>query len=79
MGKTAIGVNQELPFFIILGLLCGIIGSLYIGFQKWVNNTKKRLGEKYTFFSNNWFYTLGLGFIMLSSIYATKLMLSNDK
>ena len=32
MGKTAIGVNQELPFFVILGLLCGIIGSVYIWF-----------------------------------------------
>lgn len=79
MGKTAIGVNQELPFFVILGLFCGIIGSLYIWFQKTVNNTKKRLAAKYTFFKSNWIYSLSMGFICISIIFGTKLLTATDK
>ena len=30
MGKKGFDYNLELPFFVILGILCGIIGSLYI-------------------------------------------------
>jgi chloride channel 2 len=79
MGKTAIGVNQELPFFVILGLFCGIIGSLYIWFQKTVNNTKKRLAAKHAFFKSNWIYSLSMGFICISIIFATKLLTATDK
>ena len=40
-GFGAVGINHEQPFFIILGLLCGIGGSYYIKFQRWVNLKKK--------------------------------------
>lgn len=29
-GISAIGINHEQPFYIVLGLLCGIFGSYYI-------------------------------------------------
>jgi len=31
-GVTSIGINHEQPFFVLLGLLCGIGGSYYIQF-----------------------------------------------
>ena len=36
-GLASVGINQEQPFFILLGLICGCCGSFYIQFQKWVN------------------------------------------
>lgn len=44
-----------------------------------MNTTKKNLSKKYVFFSNEWIYSLSLGFLMLSLIWFTKLMLSSDK
>ena len=29
-GIAPVGINAEQPFFILLGLLCGVLGSLYI-------------------------------------------------
>ena len=31
-GNESLGINQEQPFFAILGVLCGMVGSLYIMF-----------------------------------------------
>jgi len=31
-GLAAVGINQEEPFFIILGLICGCLGTSYIKF-----------------------------------------------
>jgi H+/Cl- antiporter ClcA len=40
-GHSAVGINHEQPFFIILGVLCGCLGTFYIYFQRVVNTTLK--------------------------------------
>jgi len=65
---------------VILGLLCGCTGSLYIQFQKKVNQWKKRMVGKYPrLFGNNFVYTLTVCFILSSVIYSTRIMQSGDK
>jgi len=79
-GNQSLGVNVEQPFFVILGLLCGCTGSLYIQFQKKVNQWKKRMVGKYPrLFGNNFVYTLTVCFILSSVIYSTRIMQSGDK
>ena len=77
-GFGAVGINHEQPFFIILGLLCGIGGSYYIKFQRWVNTTKKANMGKW-FIKNNWSYTVGMTFILGNIIFWTRIMQWNDK
>lgn len=74
-GKAAVGINHEQPFFVILGILSGCLGSLYIRLQRAVNTFKSRqVANKNIFFSNNWIYTLGVTFIITNVIYFTKLL-----
>ena len=79
-GNRSLGINVEQPFFVILGLLCGCVGSLYIQFQKKVNQWKKRMTAKYPkCFGNNFIYTLTVAFTFSSLIYFTRIMQTGDK
>lgn len=69
-GNQSLGINVEQPFFVILGLLCGCVGSLYIQFQKKVNQWKKRMIARFPgCFANNFIYTLTVTFLFSSLIY----------
>ena len=76
--EKAIGINQEQPFFVGLGVLCGIVGTLYIQFQRKVNQWKGR-NKDFILFKINWIYTLGMCFIVTSTIYLTRIMQTPDK
>jgi len=76
--SAALGINHEQPFFVVLGLLCGLLGTLEIQFQKRINTWKKNNG-KLLFFRINWLYTLGMCFMINNIIYFTRLMQSSDK
>jgi H+/Cl- antiporter ClcA len=81
-GKAQVGINHEQPFFIILGVLCGCIGTFYIYFQRVVNTYKAKMtkeGSLKWFFSNPWFYNLTMTFICINIIYFTKLMQTGDR
>jgi len=78
-GDASLGVNQELPFHIILGIFCGVLGSIYISFQLFVNKTRKKLAANYSLFSNDWYYTLGMVFVCTNLIYFTGVMQTGDK
>lgn len=79
-GNQSLGINVEQPFFVLLGLLCGCTGSLYIQFQKKVNQWKKRMTGKYPkCFGNPFIYTLTVTAILSSLIYFTRVMRSGDK
>lgn len=84
-GNVALGINQEQPFFIILGILCGILGSLYIKFQRWIITNKQRFikvnqGKWYhRFVANHYFYTGIITFVCLNVIFFFKSLLIPDK
>ena len=79
-GNRSLGINVEQPFFVILGLLCGCIGTFYIQFQKRVNQWKKRMVARFpNYFGNNFIYTLTVAFSLSSIIYFTRVMRSPDK
>ena len=78
-GVAPIGINHEQPFFVLLGILCGIVGSYYIKFQRAVNQWKKTNTPKKWWVKNNWTYSLGTAFIVLNVIYFLRLMQTGDK
>ena len=79
-GNKSLGINLEQPFFVILGLICGCTGTLYIAFQRRVNAWKKGMAGKYPrFFGNNYVYTLTVCFILSSVIQSTRIMQTGDK
>lgn len=77
-GGLPIGINHEIIFFIILGIFCGMIGSAYVQFQRYINSTKSYLA-KYDYFKNNWIYSLSMCFIIVTSIFYTRFMLASDR
>jgi chloride channel 2 len=77
-GVAPVGINHEQPFFVGLGITCGILGTMYIQFQKKVNLWKKA-NMKYWFIQNNWIYTLTMTFLVSNAIYFTRIMQTGDK
>lgn len=77
-GGQSIGINHEIIFFIILGILCGMIGSAYIEFQRKINTLKKKLTQ-YNIAGENFFYTFSICFFLVTVIFNTRLMLASDK
>ena len=77
-GTRPVGINHEQPLFIGLGICCGIIGTLYIQFQRKVNEWKKKNGAN-KMFSQNFIYTLGMCFFINNVIFLTRLMQTGDK
>jgi len=77
-GQAAVGINHEQPFFIGLGILCGLLGTAYIQFQKKVNEFKKK-NSHLIIFKNPWIYTIGIVFCVSNIIYFTRLLQEGDK
>ena len=77
-GGNSVGINYEIFFFIILGILCGIIGSAYIEFQRNINLIKKKLA-KYNLIGENFIYTFSMCLIIATIIFKTRLLLVSDK
>lgn len=79
-GDKSLGINIEQPLFVILGVLCGCLGTLYIAYQKNLNAWKKRMAAKYPrTFGNNYVYTLTVTFLLSSIIQHTRIMQTGDK
>ena len=77
-GSHELGINHEEPFFILLGVICGCLGSLYIQFQKWVNYKKKKYMQKW-WVKNDFIYSLGMAFFVINMVFWTRLLTSADK
>lgn len=79
-GSESFGINIELPLFVILGCICGCLGTLYIAFQQKLNAWKKRMAGKYPkTFGNNYVYTLTVTVVLSSIIQYTRIMQTGDK
>lgn len=78
-GNLALGINSEQPFFMILGILCGILGSFYIKFQRWLITKKAKYAKKYQVISNHYLYTGLVTFLVLNIVYYFKLLQTSDK
>lgn len=82
-GNVSLGINQEQPFFIVLGILCGILGSFYIRFQRYLMTCKASLANGDSQFAilakNHYIYTGLVTFFCLNIIFYFKLLLSPDK
>jgi H+/Cl- antiporter ClcA len=72
-GNTPIGIDAELPFFALLGVICGVVGSYYIKFQRSVN-TWRRENRNLLCFRSNWIYPTMIGAFVLNIIYLTKML-----
>lgn len=79
-GNKSLGINIEQPLFVVLGLICGSLGTLYISYQKNLNAWKKRMAARYPkTFGNNYVYTLTITFVLSSLIQVTRIMQTGDK
>ena len=67
-GGQSVGINHEIIFFIILGILCGMIGSAYIEFQRNINIIKKKLAQ-YNIAGENLIYTFSMCFLLTTIIF----------
>lgn len=76
--KASLGINHEQPFFALLGVLCGILGTLYIEMQRRMNVWKKNHSQ-WAWVKNNWTYTLVMCLIVTNVVFSTKLMQPSDK
>lgn len=56
------GLNKEIPFFIILAILCSLLGCLYIYIHKIYVTMKKRRSDWWCF--NPWIYSLFIAFLI---------------
>ena len=74
-----IGINHEEPFFVFLGVLCGLLGTLFIYFAKHLNEWRARNAKKGKFlFKNNWVYSLVVCFFINIVMYFTKVCQSDN-
>ena len=77
-GIAPVGINHEQPFFALLGLICGTVGSLYIVFQKKINTCKKNNMHRW-FVKNNWVYSCSMTFFVLNIIFFFRLNQASDR
>lgn len=71
-GNVQYGLDQELLHFILLGVVCGWMGSHYIWYQKKVNTFRKE--SELWIIKSNWTYPLIVGWLILSLTYFTGLL-----
>lgn len=77
-GIAPVGISNELPLFIVLGILCGIIGSFYIEFQRCVNTTKASYSH-YFIVKNPLVYTSCISLLVLNTTYFLRTNISTEK
>jgi len=54
-------------FVLILGIICGVIGSLFVAFMKEVHMFRRR--QTSWLFKNNWAYTIMVSAIILNLMF----------
>lgn len=69
-GSYKIGLNHELPFFIIMAIFMGLLGSFYIFIHRIYCKMKREY--QYIWFFNPWFYTLFIAAIITNVEYFSK-------
>ena len=77
-GNEALGINHEQPFFALLGVLCGIVGSFYIMFQRKITLIKNANAHRW-FVKTTWVYTFIITFVCLNIIWFMRLNQISDK
>lgn len=72
-----IGLNQELPFFILLAIFMGLIGPFYIFIHRIYCKMKRDYND--IWFFNPWFYTILIAGIITNAEYFSKVTQFPDK
>ena len=76
-GNAPVGLNHEIPFFILLAVLCACLGSFFIFVVRHLATLKKRCSGRWFF--NPWVYSLFIAFIVSSVQWLTKITQQEDK
>jgi chloride channel 2 len=76
-GMAPVGLNHEIPFFLLLAILCACLGSFFILIVRHLATFKKRHSSRWFF--NPWLYSLSIAFLVSTVQFLTKVTQAEDK